>query len=617
MKYLATMLPLVCALMVASQEPGKSPPVITWQNLLRETHDLTTLAQLPVVPFSTGQFSSYDRASVSPDQREDWFANHDRAHCYYEGTVEQETPCYRLPPVAGARPTSLIPAGTKVGIARHRKPVPGYVWVYTSGTETRMMGYISAAAFTPHTLGPVLADITGPGCLTRFWSSNPGEAGKVRIYLDNQAKPVIEARLLDLLSGNWELQEGDKTLRPIPSPWACEKARGYEMLFPIPFQSRCLVVADRPNAQYQISYRRYASGTAIKSFDLSEVVSAQASTVQVQAQKLNTLSFPSPDQLASAMHGSKKADASTDVKQAVLEQPLLPAGSSRELVLLEGPGENPSRAVVQLEAVIQADRMMEALRRVVLAIHFDDADKPQVMVPLGDFFGTAAGANPLSTWPLQVTASGKLTSRWIMPYARNARLVLTNHDTQPVTVQLTATHVPYAWTDRSLHFHADWRMTSINSRPYQDWLLLKLEGKGHLAGTFLTVHNPVKAWWGEGDTKVSIDGENYPSLWGTGTDDDFGLGWADKTTFSLPWRAQPRHDGQGHEGFTSLFRARLLDRISFSKSLKYELEIRHDLPNVDVQYAATSYWYALPGTTIERMELTAKVLAASFPGGQP
>ncbi|MFT3880828.1 MAG: DUF2961 domain-containing protein [Gemmatales bacterium] len=614
MKLLIPLIVSFCCLMGHGQEPGKAPAPLSWQSLLRETYDLTTLTHLPDHPFSTGQFSSYDRASVTPQRPDDWFANHDRAQCYYEGTIDKETPFYEQSQ-RGTKPSGTIPAGTKIGISRHKKNVPGMVWAYTAGIEPRLAGYIAVNAWTPFPLGPVLADINGPGCLTRIWSSNPGEAGLVRIYLDNQPKPVLEARLLDLLSGTWEVQQGDKRVRPIPSPWASERARGFELIFPIPFQQRCLVVVERPSLQYQINYRQYAAGTLINSFSMDDVLNEQK-LLQVEAQRLNSQVAVSHEQLAREL-GGLKSDEKPDVQQVVFEPPQLPPGTSKETVLLEGPGANPNRAILQIDATISADRMIDALRKVVLNITFDNAVVPQVEVPLGDFFGTAPGANPLSTLPLWVTASGKLTSRWIMPYAKNARLVLKNLDAQPVTIQLNITHVPYRWTEKSLHFHSTWRTASLNTRPYQDWAVLQLKGQGQLVGTFLSVHNPVKEWWGEGDSKVWLEDETFPSYWGTGTDDDFGLGWADKSTFSHLWRAQPRHDGKGHEGFTSLFRARLLDRIVFNKSLKYELEVRHDLPNVHVQYAATSYWYARPGATIERSEITEKALQGSLPGGQP
>lgn len=601
----------VCSL---GQETGKIPAPLSWQSLLRETSDLTSLTHLPRRPFTTRQFSSYDRASITPQKPDDWFANHDRAQCFYEGTIDKETPYYEQWQ-RGTKPNGTIPAGTKIGISRHKRTVPGMVWAYTAGIEPKQAGYISANAWTPSPQGPVLADITGPGCLTRIWSSNPGEAGLVRVYLDNQPNPILEARLLDLLSGTWEVQQSDKRVRPIPSPWSAERARGFELIFPIPFQQRCVVVVERPSVQYQINYRQYAAGTLINTFSMDEVLSEQK-YIQAEAQRLHSPVAISHDHLAREL-GGLQADEKPDIPQVAFDPPQLAPGSKQDIVLLEGPGANPNRAIVQIDATMTADRLIDALRRVVLSFTFDNATVPQVEVPFGDFFGTAAGANPLNTLPLQVTASGKFTSRWIMPYAKNARITLRNLDTQPITVQCNISHVPYLWTEKSLYFHAAWRAASLNTRPYQDWTLLDIKGHGHLVGMFLSVHNSVKEWWGEGDSKVWIDGETFPSYWGTGTDDDFGPGWADKSTFSHLWRAQPRHDGKGHEGFTSLFRARLFDRIVFNHSLKYDLEVRHDLPNVDVQYAAISFWYARPGATIDRQEITEKSLLGSLPGGQP
>ncbi|MFO0812645.1 MAG: glycoside hydrolase family 172 protein [Gemmatales bacterium] len=605
---------LLLILTLLCQPPAKS---IDWLSLLQETSDLSTLLETPAIPFTTHQVSSYDRASVSPQQPETWFANHDRGHALYEGVVNAETAYYAQPPQRGSKPTGKLPAGTKVGIARHRRNVPGALYVYSydgEGQAASHQGYIDAAAFTPHPSGPVLADIAGPGCLTRFWSSNPGEAGRVKIYLDDQPGPVIDSKLLELLSGQWQFNDGGKLMKPIPSPWASVKARGYEMLYPLPFQSRCLVVVERPTLQYQISYRRYPEGTAVKSWNVADVVEHEKQ-LNALGEALTAQQTPSAGEWATKLGGVKPGDTDA-VKRAVMEAGSLDPGQERTLDLLEPPGQATNRAIVQIEAQVQAERLTEALRQVVLTINFDGAKSPQVLAPLGDFFGTGPGCNPLSTLPLRVTASGKLTCHWIMPYARNARLTLKNLGGQNVNVQVSLTHVPYRWNERSLHFHTSWQSASFQSRPFQDWHLLQLQGQGHHVGTLLSVFNPLKDWWGEGDSKVWIDGGTFPSHWGTGTDDDFGLGWADKTLFSLPWRAQPRHDGsvQGHEGHTSLFRARLLDRIAFQSALRHELEVRADAPNTNLHYCATSFWYAKPGGNAERQVLTQEVLQRSLGG---
>ncbi|HMP17001.1 MAG TPA: DUF2961 domain-containing protein, partial [Gemmatales bacterium] len=388
--------------------------------------------------------------------------------------------------------------------------------------------------------------------------------------------PVLEARLLDLLRGQWEVQAGERRLQPLPSPWSYEKARGYELIFPITFQQHCLITAERPGLQYQIQWRSYPAETVMPTWNTSALLEHN-DTLHKLAEKIQSLDPPSTTQLARQLSGNSQ----DDIQQVLLDPPILAPGTTRQLDLLQRPGENPSRAIVLLEAQVEAERMVDALRR----------------------------ASP----------RGKLVSYWIMPYAKHARLTVQNFDEQPVNLQLTVTHVPYRWNPRSMYFHASWRNGSFISRPYQDWSLLDIQGCGHLTGTHLAVYNTSKEWWGEGDSKVWIDEQPSPALWGTGTEDDFGLGLADKTIFSSPWRGQPRHDGQrqGHEGHTSLLRARLLDRISFQKRLRYDLEIRHDQPNTTILYAATSFWYALPGARTDRMTLDREVLRGSLPGGPP
>jgi hypothetical protein len=312
-----------------------------------------------------------------------------------------------------------------------------------------------------------------------------------------------------------------------------------------------------------------------------------------------------------------QTDETPDIQRVSLAQPTLGPGEKRQIDLIEPPGTNSNRAIVQLRCQVQAERLTEALRATLLTITFDGTKAPQVQTPLGDFFGTAPGANAMTTLPLRATGAGEFTSHWIMPYASNARLELSNLGSQPVTVQTEVVHAPKAWTVRSLHFHASWRFSSLPTRPYQDWTVAEIKGEGHYVGTMLSVNNPVKGWWGEGDGKVWVDGEAFPSHWGTGTEDDFGCGWADRTLFSQPWHAQSRVDGHEHQGYTSLFRCQMLDRIPFRKSFHYALEVRHGQPGNNVQYAATAYWYARPGAVDQSPAITAELLQKSLGGTAP
>jgi hypothetical protein len=528
--------------------------------------------------------------------------------------LEKATPYFRTPPQRGQRPEGEFPAGTKVGIARARKAAPGYVWVYSPDPQLPQ-GYIRQEAWTRHPAGPVLAEINGPGCLTRIWSSNPGEAGTVRIYLDDEATPALQGKLLDLLSGRFETDFEGKKRAPFPSPWAGERARGYTLIFPIPFARRCVVTVERPGVQYQINYRRYPTGTSVETFRLEDCVKHREA-IDVVGKALTALASPEPVELSRKL-GELTPDQEPDVQRVTLDKPAIEPGESRRVELLQPPGTSASRAIIQFRCQVQADVLADALRTMLLSINFDGAEQSQVRVPLGDFFGTAPGANPFTTLPTRASGGGQLTAHWIMPYARNARIELTNHGTQPATVQLELLHVPRPWTANSLHFHAKWRFDSLATRPFQDWSLVKITGAGHYVGTALSVFNPVKDWWGEGDSKVWVDGESFPSHWGTGTDDDFGCGWADRTLFSHAWHAQTRRDPIGHQGYSSLFRCQMLDRIPFTQSLQYAIEVRHDQAGQRVQYVGTSFWYARPGCTDDAPPITAEVLRRSLLGDQP
>lgn len=605
----------------AAQQPSVNDKPLDWTSLLAEATDLTTLTELPSRAYTSHQVSSYDRRSVTPGDPEGWFANEDRGHCLYEGTVQKETPYYRVSPQQGQAADGVFPAGSNVGIARHRSAIGVYVWAYSTDMDGKpdlkrpLQGFIARDSFTPNGIGPVLADITGPGCITRFWSSNPSEAGTVRIFLDDAEKPVIETRLETLLTLGWPAVAGGREIPPLRSPFVGENARGCILLFPIAFAKHCVIAVDKADVQYQISYRKYAPGTPVHSFRLEDLAEQRAF---LQRQTTDLKNLPPPDLVKLAKKLTPgKADETPDIRRVGLAQPTLAPGEIRHMDLIEPPGTTSNRGIVQLRCQVQAERFPEALRTTLLTISFDGSKTPQVQAPLGDFFGTAPGANAMTTLPFRLTGAGEFTSHWIMPYASSARIELSNLGNQPVTVQMETVHVPRIWTSHSLHFHASWRFSSLPTRPYQDWTVAKIKGQGHYVGTMLSVNNPVKGWWGEGDSKIWVDGETFPSHWGTGTDDDFGCGWADRTLFSQPWHAQSRVDGNEHQGYTSLFRCQMLDRIPFNKSLHYALEVRHGQPGITVQYAATAYWYARPGAQDDALPITAELLQKSLAGASP
>jgi hypothetical protein len=112
----------------------------------------------------------------------------------------------------------------------------------------------------------------------------------------------------------------------------------------------------------------------------------------------------------------------------------------------------------------------------------------------------------------------------------------------------------------------------------------------------LTLFNTANTWWGEGDEKIYVDGESFPSHIGTGTEDYYGYAWCKPEFFESAFHAQPSGDGNLVPGFTVNSRYRALDAIPFTKSIQFDMELWH-WAKTTMDYAPTTIWYARPGAT--------------------
>ncbi len=617
MKRLA--LPAVLTLLLGLLPPARAANKVTMENLLRQMTDLSLLAEYPDPPYVSRQFSSYDRASEAPGN-DAWFANSDRGFMLYDGTVKQRTPFFKNSPAEMRVSDGYFEVGRRVGIAPTHKPVGGYVWAYATAPDGRALdgkipqGYVEKSAITMDPQGHVLADMDGPGCVVRIWSANPDEAGKVHIYLDGAAEPVIEAPLKELLGGKWKTKIDGKEVTPFPDPIACERSRGWNLYFPIAYRKHCKITVEKPDIYYHVDYRTYPKGTDVETFRPDDLIS-QGAAVAEAARPLARPRDPTRAELNGMVHNWHTLILKPGITGVVRD---FPTTTSKE-----------GHALIYLECKVEAAKLPEALRGVLVKIRFDGAREPQVCCPLGDLFGTSPGANAYDSLPLAVAAApnregnsapeddGSITrleqvatlrSRWVMPFATSARFELQNHGNKTVIVEPHLYAKPYRWTDRSMHFHANWRTATLKTRPFRDWAYCDLKGKGVFVGDMLTVFNPSPAWWGEGDEKIYVDGEAFPSWFGTGSEDYYAYAWSDPTPYQHAYHNQTRCDGPGNRGWTSVNRFHILDAVPFEKSFRFDMEVWHWTPNIDVTYAATSYWYARPGATDDFKEPDAKVL---------
>lgn len=409
----------------------------------------------------------------------------------------------------------------------------------------------------------VMVDAEGPGAIVRIWSANANDAGIVRVYLDNAPDPVIEMPLQDMLDGNHA---------PFLAPISGVRSRGWNTHFPIPYAGHCKITASKPDFYYQVNYRTYEKGPEVETFTLERAQAHEDLLTKTRNRLANPAAFTiTGPQSTARYHETVAPGAHTELR-------------------LEGEG-----AIYAITCGIEAENLELALRQCVFTVVFDDQKTPGVEAPLGDFFGTAPGINPYTSLPCGVLDDGTMYSHWVMPYRNSATLRVTNHGEAPVTIDGAVRTGPREWTNRSLYFNAKWRAEyDIPTRPRQDWTYVEVDGKGRFVGDMLHVTNPVKDWWGEGDEKIYVDGEDFPSHFGTGTEDYYGYAWCNNQPFTHAYHNQARCDGPGNYGHTCVSRFHILDNIPFKKDFKFDMEVWH-WADVNVTMAATSYWYARPG----------------------
>ena len=269
------------------------------------------------------------------------------------------------------------------------------------------------------------------------------------------------------------------------------------------------------------------------------------------------------------------------------------AGGKTSLVLPAGPA-----AVRSLEFRMQVDKpaqLERALRATIVQLQFDGEDA--VWCPASDFFGSGVGVNVLFNWYRTVNTDGWMSCRWVMPYAKSGRITLANVGEQSVHAELRTAIGPWQWDDRSMHFHCAWHYEAdLVTPPLRDWNYIRIEGRGVYMGDNLSLYNPVATWYGEGDEKIWIDGESFPSHLGTGTEDYYNFSFAPKPVHQTPFSSEVRIDQPMTQGHNILTRTRNLDGIPFQKSLQFDMELISWEPTRLI-YAATTYWYAFPSAT--------------------
>ncbi len=436
----------------------------------------------------------------------------------------------------------------------------------------------------------VLMDHEGAGALVRSWMpflkpDKPDTDITIRIYLDGSDEPVLEGNMLGLLDGTGL----------IPYPFGHQSLRSSVSFFPIPYAKRCKVTTDQKPFFFIFTFREYDEGTPVKTFTMEDFEQAKALTAATGETLLNPVANGAAEPIGFSATLNSKEEKSLD----------LPSGEAavREVSVKLGSYDDP-----------------EVTRTVILKMEFDG--KETVWCPVGDFFGSGIGLNPFQGWYRTVAEDGTMSCRWVMPYQESAKVSLVNLGGEPVEAELSVKTGEWKWDERSMVFNAAWRgQYPVSTRPYSDWNYVTLSGRGVYVGDTLTVMNPVEKWWGEGDAKIWVDGEDFPSIFGTGTEDYYAYSWGGRSTdfYEHPFHAQPmsykynklnRKTAAGERntlGYSTETRTRSLDTMPFASALQLDMEI-WSWTECDMGYGVGVYWYGFNGTTSNRKPEPVEVL---------
>jgi hypothetical protein len=251
-------------------------------------------------------------------------------------------------------------------------------------------------------------------------------------------------------------------------------------------------------------------------------------------------------------------------------------GSTHVLLDVQGPGEITHIWLTFLGPEPQewAKSGSANHQEMLLRIYWDGRQRPGVEAPVGDFFANCFGRrSEVVSLPVTVEDADSYNCFWRMPFRKSARIEIANESQKPISLLyynidwIKKASIP----DDVPYFHAQYRQ-EYPVQPGRDYVILDTKGKGHYVGTVLAVRTRSPAWFGEGDEKISIDGEAKPSIWGTGTEDYFLSAWGLKTT-RTPFFGVPYFDQWGIVGgHTSAYRWHLADPIVFNSGIKVSLE---------------------------------------------
>ena len=356
----------------------------------------------------------------------------------------------------------------------------------------------------------VVFDAAGPGCVRSFWQTDLSEDQVLKFYFDGETEPRHTISCLDLYRGKHPL---------FPAPLASFEKLGYwgdnpnagNCFVPIPFAKSLKITMQGRVKFYHFLYERYPHGTPVTTFTGKE---DRTILLRAFAEQGEDLLPPS------------------DAEVTRSEFPAIEPGKSVELF-------HTGKAGTIARVVIEGDASEEFLRRAELEMRWDESPYPDVVAPVGMFFGPAVRPEAVRAMPVKVELLPenrmRLTSCFRMPFWRSARIALVNRSRGsagplgPIRAEIHVTP-PRFDENEAGYFRTLYR--EGRTEMGRDWLLYRAAGTGRLLGVVQTMDG---AHYCEGDEHFAIDGAGSPQINGTGSEDYYLACFWPNRNFNFPF----------------------------------------------------------------------------------
>lgn len=167
-------------------------------------------------------------------------------------------------------------------------------------------------------------------------------------------------------------------------------------------------------------------------------------------------------------------------------------------------------------------------RSSVLRMYWEGSEIPSVEAPLADFFCDTIHSehHQISSLAVCVNPQHAFNCYWEMPFRKECKITLENITDDSIVIYYQIDYEEKEIPEDALYFHAQFRR--VNPVPYKEvyTILDNVKGRGHYVGTYLFWGSNNNGWWGEGEIKFYLDGdEEFPTICGTGTEDYFCGGY--------------------------------------------------------------------------------------------